>query len=71
MQALGLTKDRARVLQQRATGLRWRDTLAAARNQGNAKRVLHIANAGRSCRQGQMRTLGAMGDAASLDDMAK
>ena len=71
VQALGLAQDGARVLQQRAAGLRRRDALASAREQRHAEHVLHVADARRSCGQREMRALGAVGDAARLDDMAE
>ena len=71
VQALGLAQDGARVLQQRSAGLRRRDTLAAARDQGDAERILHVADARRSRGKAQMGALGAMGNAAGLDDVTK
>ena len=59
------------MLQQRTAGLGRRDALPPAREQRHAKHVLHVADARRSCGQRQMRALGAMGDAAGLDDMAE
>ncbi len=70
-QALGLPQDGARMLQQRAAGLGRRDALAAAHQQRGAERLLHVADAGRGGGQRQMRALGAMRDAARLDDMAE
>src|SRR5947209_6779651 len=43
-QALGLRQDRARVLQQRAAGLRRRDAAASAHQKRRAERLLHLAN---------------------------
>ena len=71
VQPLGLAQDGARMLQQRAAGLRRRHALAAAHEKRDAERVLHVADAGRGGRQRKMRALGAVRDAASFDDMAK
>ena len=71
MQTLGLAQDGARMLQQRAAGLRRRHPLAAAGEQRHAEHVLHIADAGRGRGQREMGALGAVGDAAGFDDMAK
>ena len=71
MQTFGLAQDGACMLQQRAAGLRRRHALAAAREQRDAEHVLHIADAGRGCGEREMRALGAMGNAAGFDDMAK
>ena len=38
---------------------------------GDAERILHVADARRGGGQREMRALGAMGDAAGLDDMAE
>ena len=71
VQSLGLAQDGARMLQQRAAGLRRRHALAAARQQRHAEHVLHVADAGRGCGERKMRALGAVRDAAGLDDVAK
>ena len=71
VQALGLAQDGARMLQQRAAGLRRRHALAPARQQRHAERVLHVADARRGGGKRKMRAFGAVGDAAGLDDMAK
>src|SRR5580658_3453121 len=71
MEALGLPQDRAGMLHQRAAGLGWRDALAAAGEQRDAERLLHIADARRGRRERKMRAFGATGDAAGLDHMAK
>ena len=71
MQALGLAQDRARMRQQRAAGLRRGDALASARQQRRAEHVFHIADAGRGGGQRQMGAVGAMGDAAGFNHMAK
>jgi hypothetical protein len=71
VQTFGLAQDRACMLQERAAGRRRRDTLAAAGEQGDAKHILHIADARRSCGQREMRAFCAVRDAAGFDDMAK
>src|SRR5262249_29533608 len=63
----GLPQPRAGVLDQRAAGLRRRDTLARAHQQGGAERLLQVTNAGRGGAQRDMRAFGAVGDAARLD----
>ncbi len=70
-QPLGLAQDRARVLQQRAAGLRRGHPLPSAHQQRRAERLFHVADARGGCRQRQMRALGAGGDAAGLDHVAK
>ena len=59
------------MLQQRATGLGRRNALAPAREQWHAEHILHVADARRGRGQSEMRALGAVGDAARLDDMAE
>ena len=71
MQPLGLAQNGAGVLQQCAAGLRGRHARPSARQQRDAKRILHVADAGRSSRQRQMRALGAVCDASRLNHMAK
>ncbi len=71
VQALGLPQDRARMLQQRAAGLRRGNALAPARDQRDAERLFHVADARRGGGERQVRALRAVGDAARFDDMAK
>ena len=71
VEALGLRQDRARVLQQRAPGLRRRDALPSAHQQFGAEAELHLADAGRRRGQRQVRARGAMGDAARFHDVAE
>ena len=70
-QPFGLRQNRARVLQQRAPGLRRRHAAAAAHQQGGAERLLHLADARARCGERKMRALRAVRDAARLHDMAK
>src|SRR6185295_18219055 len=67
----GLPEDRARMLQQRAARRRRRHARPAAREQRDAERFLHVADAGRGGGKRKMRPFGAVGDAARLDHMAK
>jgi hypothetical protein len=66
-QPLGLAQDGARVLQQRAAGLRRRHALPPAHQQRGAERLLHVADARGGCGEREMRALGAARDAAGLD----
>ena len=59
------------MLQQGAAGLRRGHALAAAHQKLGAEGQFHLADAGRGRRQRQIRALGAMGDAARLDDVAE
>ena len=70
-QPLGLPQDGARVLQQRAPGLGRLHALPAAHQQSGAERLLHVADAGRGRRQREVGALGAVGDAAGVDDVAE
>jgi hypothetical protein len=69
VQTLGLPQDRPRMLQQAAAGRR--DARPSAREQRDAERNLHVADAGRGGGEGKVRALGAVGDAAGLDHVAK
>ena len=71
VQALGLAQDGAGMLQQCAAGLRRRHALATARQERHAEYGLHIADAGRRRGEREMRTLGAVRDAAGFNHMAK
>ena len=71
VQPLGLPQDGARVLQQRAAGLGRRHALPAARQQRDAERLLHVADAGRGGGERKVGALGAVRDAAGLDHVAK
>src|SRR5208283_633265 len=71
MQTLGLAQYRAGMLQQGAAGLRRRDTLAAASEQYDAERFLHVADARRGGGEREVSPLGAVGNAAGLDHVAK
>ena len=71
MQALRLAQDRTRMLQQRAAGLGRSYPLAPARQQRNAEHVFHVTDARGGCGEREMRALGAMGDGAGFDDVAK
>ena len=71
MQSLGLTQDRARMLQQGPSGWRRGDALPSAREQRHAQRLFHIADAGRCRGQRKVRAHGAVRDAAGLDHVAK
>ena len=57
------------MLQQGAAGLRRFDAGAAAHQKRSAECELHLADAGGGGRQGQVRPLGAVGNAAGLNDM--
>ena len=70
-QPLGLRQNGARVLQQRAPGLRRRHALPPARQKRRAERLLHVADSRTRCGEREMRALRAMRDAARLHDMAK
>ena len=70
-QPLGLAQHRARVLEQRAAGLRRRHAMAPSHEQCRPQRLLHVANARGGCGQSEMRPLGAAGDAAGFDGVAK
>ena len=70
-QPLGLPENRARMLEQRAAGLRRRDPAAAAHQQRRAERLLHVADAGAGGGERQMRAFRAMRDAPRLDHMAE
>src|SRR5208282_3795832 len=71
MQPLGLAQYRTGMLQQGAAGLRWGDTLAATPEQHDAERFLHVADARRSGGEREVGPLGAVGNAAGLDHVAK
>ena len=70
-QPLGLPQDGARVLQQRAAGLRRLHALPAAHQQGGAERVLHVADARRRGGEREVGALRAVRDAAGVDDVAE
>ena len=70
-QPLGLRQHGARVLQQRAAGLRRRHARPPAQQQGRAQRLLHVADARAGRGEREMRAFRAMRDAARLDHMAE
>ena len=59
------------MLQQGAAGLGRHDALARAHEERGAERLFHVADACGSCRQREVRPLGASGDAAGFHDVAK
>jgi hypothetical protein len=70
-QPLGLAQNRARVLQERAAGLRRGHALPPAHQQRGAERLLHVADARGGCGEGEMRALGTAGDAARFHHVAE
>src|SRR5262249_43937366 len=70
-QPLGLTQDRARMLQQRAAGLGWGHAFSSAYEQRCTQRFFHIANARSGCSQRDMRRWRTARDAPRLDHVAK
>ncbi len=70
-QPFGLRQHGARVLQQRAAGLRRRHARPAARQQHRAERAFHVADSRAGGSERKMRAFRAMRDAARLDDMAE
>ena len=71
LQTLDLIQHGARVREQGAAGLGWNHALPAARQQRRAKRLFHVANAGRGGAEREMRPLGAVRDAAGFGDVAE
>jgi hypothetical protein len=71
VQALGLVEYAARMLQQRAAGLRRHHALASARQQLNAESIFHAPDAGRGGGEREMRAFGAAGDAAGIGDVTE
>ena len=70
-QPLRLLQHRARVLEQRAAGLRRRYALASAHQQRRAQRALHVADARGRRGERKMRALCAVRDAARFHDMTE
>jgi hypothetical protein len=71
LQLFSLRQDGARVLQQRAPGLRRRHAGATAHQKLGAERQFHLADARRGRSEREVGALGAVGDASRLDDVAE